>query len=85
MQISYLQILFCFLKFCLFVVVFRGEIVTGQLMSAVKEACRKAFQAQPQRLMLAMYTCNILANADILGEYHFCPFCPFKSSLIERS
>jgi hypothetical protein len=40
-------------------------------MSAVKEACRKAFQAQPQRLMLAMYTCNILANAEILGEYHF--------------
>ncbi|XP_059490182.1 elongation factor-like GTPase 1 isoform X3 [Neocloeon triangulifer] len=45
-----------------------GEVVTGQLMSAVKEACRKAFQAQPQRLMLAMYTCNILANADILGR-----------------
>jgi ribosome assembly protein 1 len=40
-------------------------------MSAVKEGCRKAFQAQPQRLMLAMYTCNILANAEILGEYHF--------------
>jgi len=50
---------------------YRGEVVSGQLMSAVKEACRKAFQAQPQRLMLAMYTCNILANAEILGEYHF--------------
>ncbi|CAB3384648.1 Hypothetical predicted protein [Cloeon dipterum] len=46
-----------------------GEVITGQLMSAVKDACRKAFQSQPQRLMLAMYTCNILANADILGEY----------------
>lgn len=40
-------------------------------MSAVKEGCRKAFQAQPQRLMAAMYTCSIQANAEILGRYKF--------------
>lgn len=42
--------------------------VSGQLMAAMKEACRRAFQAQPQRLMAAMYTCEIMATADVLGE-----------------
>lgn len=43
-------------------------------MSAVKDGCRKTFQAQPQRLMAAMYSCSIQANAEILGnkylKYH---------------
>lgn len=39
-------------------------------MSSVKDGCRKAFQAQPQRLMAAMYSCSIQANAEILGEFH---------------
>lgn len=39
-------------------------------MSAVKEGCRKAFQAQPQRLMAAMYSCSIQVNAEVLGESH---------------
>lgn len=43
--------------------------MSGQIMSAVKDGCRKAFQAQPQRLMAAMYTCSIQANAEILGEF----------------
>lgn len=43
--------------------------MSGQIMSAVKDGCRKAFQTQPQRLMAAMYTCSIQANAEILGEY----------------
>jgi hypothetical protein len=38
------------------------------MMSAVKEGCRKAFQAQPQRLMAAMYSCTIQVNAEVLGE-----------------
>lgn len=33
---------------------------SGQLMSAMKKACRKAVLAQPARLMAAMYTCDIL-------------------------
>jgi ribosome assembly protein 1 len=41
---------------------------TGQLMTAVKNGCRRAFQLQPQRLMAAMYTCQIQATADTLGE-----------------
>jgi len=43
---------------------------SGQLMSAVKEGCRRAFQAQPQRLMAAMYSCSIQVNAEVLGESH---------------
>lgn len=42
--------------------------VSGQLIAAMKEACRRAFQAQPQRLMAAMYTCEIMATADVLGK-----------------
>jgi ribosome assembly protein 1 len=43
--------------------------MSGQIMSSVKDGCRKAFQAQPQRLMAAMYTCSIQANAEILGKF----------------
>lgn len=42
--------------------------VSGQLIAAMKEACRHAFQAQPQRLMAAMYTCEIMTTADVLGK-----------------
>jgi len=42
--------------------------LSGQLMSCVKEGCRRAFQAHPQRLMWPMYTCVIQATTDVLGE-----------------
>ncbi|XP_044044942.1 elongation factor-like GTPase 1 isoform X2 [Siniperca chuatsi] len=44
--------------------------VSGQLIAAIKEACRHAFQAQPQRLMAAMYTCEIMATAEVLGRVY---------------
>ncbi|KAM9826375.1 elongation factor-like GTPase 1 isoform X4 [Syngnathus typhle] len=44
--------------------------VSGQLIAAMKEACRHAFQAQPQRLMAAMYTCEIMTTADVLGKVY---------------
>ncbi|KAF7650333.1 hypothetical protein LDENG_00127610 [Lucifuga dentata] len=44
--------------------------VSGQLIAAMKDACRHAFQAQPQRLMAAMYTCEIMATADVLGRVY---------------
>ncbi|XP_061740318.1 elongation factor-like GTPase 1 [Nerophis ophidion] len=44
--------------------------VSGQLIAAMKEACRQAFQAQPQRLMAATYTCEIMATADVLGRVY---------------
>ncbi|XP_069046569.1 elongation factor-like GTPase 1 isoform X2 [Lepisosteus oculatus] len=43
---------------------------SGQLIAAMKEACRYAFQAKPQRLMAAMYTCEIMATADVLGRVY---------------
>ncbi|XP_060579204.1 elongation factor-like GTPase 1 [Ruditapes philippinarum] len=42
--------------------------VSGQLISIVKEGCLKSFQTQPQRIMAAMYKCNIQATADVLGK-----------------
>lgn len=44
--------------------------MSGQIMSAVKEGCRRAFQLQPMRLMAAMYTCHIQATAEVLGRMY---------------
>uniref|UniRef100_A0A8D3B3C6 Elongation factor-like 1 n=1 Tax=Scophthalmus maximus TaxID=52904 RepID=A0A8D3B3C6_SCOMX len=44
--------------------------VSGQLIASMKEACRHAFHAQPQRLMAAMYTCEIMATAEVLGKVY---------------
>ncbi|XP_069671578.1 elongation factor-like GTPase 1 [Periplaneta americana] len=43
---------------------------SGQIMSVVKEGCRRAFQAQPQRLMAAMYSCSIQVNGEVLGKMY---------------
>ncbi|XP_048471966.1 elongation factor-like GTPase 1 [Rhincodon typus] len=43
---------------------------SGQLIATMKEACRFAFQARPQRLMAAMYTCEIMATAEVLGRVY---------------
>ncbi|KAJ3593570.1 hypothetical protein NHX12_005904 [Muraenolepis orangiensis] len=42
----------------------------SRLIAAMKEACRHAFQAKPQRLMAAMYTCEIMATAEVLGRVY---------------
>uniref|UniRef100_A0AAY5EB12 Elongation factor-like 1 n=1 Tax=Electrophorus electricus TaxID=8005 RepID=A0AAY5EB12_ELEEL len=44
--------------------------LSGQLIAATKEACRYAFQAKSQRLMAAMYTCEIMATAEVLGRVY---------------
>ena len=44
--------------------------LSGQIVSLSKECCKKAFQLQPQRLMAAMYTCDIQAKAEILGKLY---------------
>uniref|UniRef100_A0A8C1PS52 Elongation factor-like 1 n=1 Tax=Cyprinus carpio TaxID=7962 RepID=A0A8C1PS52_CYPCA len=43
---------------------------SGQLIAAMKDTCRYAFQAKPQRLMAAMYTCEIMATAEVLGRMY---------------
>ncbi|EPY75052.1 elongation factor Tu GTP-binding domain-containing protein 1 isoform 6 [Camelus ferus] len=50
---------------------------SGQLIATMKEACRCALQVKPQRLMAAMYTCDIMATGDVLGaKYVFAVPCP---------
>ncbi len=44
--------------------------LSGQIISTVKEGCRIAFQIRPQRLMAAMYKCDIQATADVLGRVY---------------
>ena len=43
---------------------------SGQLISSMKEGCRRAFLSQPSRVMSAMYTCDILATAEVLGRLY---------------
>ncbi|XP_048338101.1 elongation factor-like GTPase 1 isoform X2 [Sphaerodactylus townsendi] len=43
---------------------------SGQLIATMKDACRYAMQAKPQRLMAAMYTCDIMATAEVLGRVY---------------
>lgn len=42
--------------------------ISGIIITAVKEACRIAFQKQAQRLVGPMYHLSVIANADVLGE-----------------
>lgn len=44
--------------------------LSGQIISAVKEGCRRAFQAQPQRLLCAMYSCNIQVTSEALRKMY---------------
>ncbi|KAG7196948.1 hypothetical protein KM043_000216 [Ampulex compressa] len=41
--------------------------VGGHLMSAFKEACRRAFTSRWPRLVTPMYSCSVLVNADVLA------------------
>lgn len=44
--------------------------MSGQIISTVKEACRKAFQLQPQRLMSPMFSCDIQVTTEVLGKMY---------------
>lgn len=44
--------------------------MSGQIISTVKECCRKAFQAQPQRLMSPMFSCDIQVTTEVLGKMY---------------
>ena len=52
--------------------------LSGQIVSTVKEACRKAFQARPQRLAAAMYTCDIQVFA--FNKFIFLAHTPEKQA-----
>ncbi|CDW57738.1 elongation factor Tu GTP binding [Trichuris trichiura] len=42
----------------------------GQIINSVKDGLRLAFEAQPQRLVMPMYTCTIQATGEVLGKVH---------------
>ena len=42
--------------------------LSGQIVSTMKEGCRRAFSGRPQRLMVAMYSCEIQVKAEALGK-----------------
>lgn len=44
--------------------------LSGQHISAAKEACRRAIMCQPMRLMAAMYSCEIQATSEVLGKVY---------------
>ncbi|GAV07633.1 hypothetical protein RvY_17448 [Ramazzottius varieornatus] len=44
--------------------------LSGQLIPTMKEGCRRAFQVQPQRLMVAQYSCIIQTTSDVLGKVY---------------
>jgi len=44
--------------------------MSGQLMSAMKEGILKSFNQHPRRLMVAMYSCEIQATAEVLGRMY---------------
>lgn len=44
--------------------------MSGQVISTVKDGCRRAFQAQPQRLMSPMFSCDIQVTTDVLGKMY---------------
>lgn len=43
-------------------------MISGQLITAVKEGCKRAFQMQPQRLVAPIYSCFIVANQEVIGK-----------------
>ncbi|KAM9953379.1 hypothetical protein ACTFIR_008445 [Dictyostelium discoideum] len=44
--------------------------LSGQMISTVKEGCRMAFQIKPQRLMEALYLCEIQVTSTALGKMY---------------
>lgn len=48
--------------------------MSGQIISSIKEGCRKAFQNQPQRIVTPMYSCNIIVSNEVLGKSILIPY-----------
>lgn len=57
------------ITFWIYVILYREYFrISGQIISSVKEACRKAFQNQSQRIVTPMYSCNIVVSNEVLGK-----------------
>ncbi|UJR28421.1 hypothetical protein I4U23_009661 [Adineta vaga] len=49
-------------------IVFTQGPLSGQIVSTVRDGCRKAFDSQPRRLVAAMFKCETMVNAEALGR-----------------
>lgn len=56
-----------------------GSQTSLQILLSVEKGCRRAFQAQPQRLVTPMYSCNIVVSADVLGMFFVALFLDFET------
>ena len=45
--------------------------LAGQLMSTVREGCRRVFLSSNRRLKMAMFTCMVQVSQDAYGKYNF--------------
>lgn len=48
----------------------QGYVGGGHLITACKEACRRAFNSRHPRLVTPMYSCSVLVNSDVLGKLY---------------
>lgn len=44
--------------------------LSGQIMSTVKDACKRAMQNQPMRLVGPMYSCSIVVDSNVLNKLY---------------
>ena len=49
------------------VIIKRGPL-SGQIVSTIRDGCRKAFDSQPRRLVAAMMKCETMVNVEALGK-----------------
>lgn len=49
------------------IIIKRGPL-SGQIVSTIRDGCKKAFDSQPRRLVAAMYKCELMVNAEALGN-----------------
>jgi len=47
-----------------------SNVVNGQLISTMKDACHRAFLYRSPRLLLATYSCDIQTTAEVLGRVY---------------
>jgi ribosome assembly protein 1 len=49
----------------------KGQSMSSQCISLMNQACKRAFEAQPQRLMAAMYKCELMTvSSEALGKLY---------------
>lgn len=48
----------------------KSAMLSGQIISTIRDGCRLAFMKWSSRLMLATYTCDLQAPSEVLGKVY---------------